>query len=166
MSALEWLALREDGLGHVPAEDQREMMEFMMVWSYFEARFLGTNGTPETIVDLAVSLEQRGLIQIDHLGDSLDYLRNRYVVAGELTGRFERLNLRRKDNVETVKSVLLGTEHSPKALLVCCLTIVLRYRNNLFHGLKWAYDLRDQRENFIVANRILMNTAEMTGRSR
>lgn len=166
MGALEWLAQRDDGLGHVPAEDQQEMMDFMMLWSYFEARFLDTKANPETIQNFADHLEQADLIQIDQLGESLDYLRNRYVEAGELSGRFEGLHLRKYDNVDTVKTVLLGIEHSPKAVLVCCLTIVFRYRNNLFHGLKWAYGLRDQRENFKVANRILINTAEMTGRYR
>lgn len=164
MGALEWLAQRDDGLAHVPVEDQQEMMDFMMLWSYFEARFLNTNATPDTIEMFAHRLEQAGLIQIDHLVESLEYLRNRYVEAGELGGRFEGLHLRRRDNVETVKNVLLGIEHSPTEVLICCLTIVLRYRNNLFHGLKWAYGLRNQRDNFIVANRILINTAEMTRR--
>lgn len=164
MSALEWLAHQDDGLGHVPAEDQKEMMEFMMLWSYFEARFLDTNANPETIRNFASGLEQTGQIQIEHLRDSLDYFRNRYVEAGEFTHRYDGLHLRRNDNVEIVKSVLLGAENSPSAVLVCCLTIVLRFRNNLFHGMKWAYGLRDQRDNFKVANRILINTAEMTGR--
>lgn len=164
MSALEWLAHRDDGLGHVPAEDQKEMMEFMMLWSYFEARFLDTRATPETIRIFASDLEQAGRIQIDHLQHSLDYFRNRYVEAGELTHRYDGLNLRRGDNVDIVKAVLLGVQNSPRAVLVCCLTIVLRFRNNLFHGVKWAYGLRDQRDNFEVANRFLIITAEMTGR--
>lgn len=29
-------------------------------------------------------------------------------------------------------------------------------RNNLFHGLKWAYGMRGQRDNFIHASRVLM----------
>ncbi|MET4218881.1 hypothetical protein ABIB00_004102 [Bradyrhizobium sp. LB14.3] len=36
-------------------------------------------------------------------------------------------------------------------------------RNNLFHGAKWAYGLRDQRENFTHANNVLMRLLERHG---
>lgn len=80
---------------------------------------------------------------------------------GRLVGKFDSLNLRGNDNVSVVEGVLLGRENSPGAILICCLTIVLRYRNNLFHGMKWAYGIQGQKGNFMIANQILIRTAEM-----
>jgi len=36
------------------------------------------------------------------------------------------------------------------------LIVVYRLRNNLFHGEKWAYEMKDQRSNFEQANEVLM----------
>lgn len=162
MSALHWLAQRDDGLGNLPASDQREIMEFSLLWSYFEARFLNENANPKTIREFVADLDQRGLIQVDALLALLAYFRDRYVRNDRLTDQFNGLHLRDNDNVQIVKDVLLGYEASASGVLICCLTIVLRYRNNLFHGLKWAYGLQGQKGNFQVANKILIATAEMT----
>ena len=47
--------------------------------------------------------------------------------------------------------------------MLALLMIVWRLRNNLFHGAKWAYGLRDQRENFTHANSVLMRLLERHG---
>ncbi|CCE97846.1 Hypothetical protein SFHH103_03354 [Sinorhizobium fredii HH103] len=41
--------------------------------------------------------------------------------------------------------------------------IVWRFRNNLFHGEKWAYQLQDQLSNFTNANAVLMRLLERHG---
>lgn len=41
-------------------------------------------------------------------------------------------------------------------VLKALLLIILRLRNNLFHGVKWQYFLQDQFENFSHANGVLM----------
>lgn len=163
-SALDWLARRDDGIGNLPATDQREVMEFSLMWSYFESRFLDTNANPKTVKNFADVLEGNGQIRVDDLIEPLRYLQKRYVCEDGLTDRFSSLHLRDNDNVNIVKDVLLGREHSPAAILTCCLTIVLRYRNNLFHGLKWAYGIQGQKGNFMVANQILIRIAEMASR--
>jgi hypothetical protein len=136
-------------------------MEFSLMWSYFECRFLDKNANPKAIRDFATDLDQGGRIQVDTLLESLEYLRDRYVGDGTFTEQFNGLHLRPNDNIKIVEDVLLGCEYSPRALLICCLTIVLRYRNNLFHGIKWTYNLKGQKGNFQVANQILIKTAEM-----
>lgn len=166
ISALKWLAERDDGIGNLPWEDQREAMEFSMLWTYFEARFFQTRASPKAIRDFATALDESGCIQIDVLSESLEYLCDRYVRDGKFTEYFVGLNLRENDNVPLIKNVLLGIETSPRALLIFCLAIVLRYRNNLFHGVKWSYALKGQRGNFKVANQILMSVAEMAMKSR
>ena len=41
------------------------------------------------------------------------------------------------------------------------LIIVYRFRNNLLHGVKWAYEIRGQFENFRHANAVLMQAIEL-----
>ena len=43
------------------------------------------------------------------------------------------------------------------------LTIIYRYRNNLFHGVKWGYELADQLHNFTHANNALMKALDRYG---
>jgi hypothetical protein len=57
--------------------------------------------------------------------------------------------------------VLKEKETSIGALVSALLIIVLRYRNNFFHGIKWAYGLRDQLNNFNNANLLLMKMIEI-----
>lgn len=43
------------------------------------------------------------------------------------------------------------------------LIIVLRFRNNLFHGVKWQYELASQLDNFETANHVFMTALEQHG---
>ncbi|PHM39148.1 hypothetical protein Xmau_03053 [Xenorhabdus mauleonii] len=49
---------------------------------------------------------------------------------------------------DLVRSVLTKENDNPTDQLIVCLIIVFRFRNNFFHGLKWAYELRGQLGNF------------------
>ena len=42
-----------------------------------------------------------------------------------------------------VNRVLLDQDNEPVNELCASLIILYRYRNNLFHGLKWAYDFHE-----------------------
>lgn len=46
-------------------------------------------------------------------------------------------------------------------ILSAILIIVLRLRNNLFHGEKWTHGIRDQLRNFQIANQVLMAVMDM-----
>jgi hypothetical protein len=56
---------------------------------------------------------------------------------------------------------LLGNANSPLELLSAALLITFRYRNNLFHGVKWAYGVQGQLSNFDVAIDLLQAVVEM-----
>jgi hypothetical protein len=47
--------------------------------------------------------------------------------------------------------------------IAAVLIIVFRYRNNLFHGVKWQYKLEGQLGNFSAANDALMKVLERHG---
>lgn len=76
------------------------------------------------------------------------------------------LNFRNGDNEPLVKDVLLGNKNAPAELLSAALLIVYRYRNNLFHGIKWTYGLEGQQSNFENAIDLLINVMEMRTESR
>jgi hypothetical protein len=69
--------------------------------------------------------------------------------------------LRRNDQADLVKDVLRGDDNDPVNCVIAVLIIVYRLRNNLFHGGKWAYGIRDQQSNFRQANKTLMNAMQL-----
>ena len=93
----------------------------------------------------------------------LTYYRSRYYADGELTHHFPHLQLRPSDHRDLVQAVIEGVNDTPRDRMLALLMIVWRLRNNLFHGAKWTYELRDQRENFSHANSVLMRILERHG---
>lgn len=94
----------------------------------------------------------------------LAYFRQRYFANGQFTRHFAHLHLRPADQPEVVRSVLDGSNDDPRDRLLTVLMVVWRFRNNLFHGEKWAYQLQDQLPNFTHANAVLMRLLERHGR--
>jgi len=82
---------------------------------------------------------------------------------GSLTHHFPFLNLRPSDHPDLVQAVIEGTNDNPRDRVLSLLMIVWRLRNNLFHGAKWAYELRGQRDNFTHANCVLMRMLDRHG---
>ncbi|MBL0085195.1 MAG: hypothetical protein IPP44_00535 [Ideonella sp.] len=165
MNTLQWLAQQEDGLSAIPAVETKAMMEFSLLWAYFEARLLRSEASGRSIVRLAEHLAADSTTNLEKLNEPLAYWRARYFHQGDFTHNFDALLLRRADNVAVVQAVLNGQDNTPKSVLVCLLTIIYRFRNNLFHGMKWAYGLRGQAGNFERANNVLIAVSEMA-RSR
>ena len=75
----------------------------------------------------------------------------------------QRLNLNKNTVVKWRKHYLeRGLQCTdPWEVVAVVLIIVYRYRKNLFHGVKWSYELRGQLENFMHANTILMQGIEL-----
>jgi len=90
-------------------------------------------------------------------------LRTRYVASGEPTQHFHGLAMRNNDNPALVLSVLKGENTNTTDSVAALLIVVFRLRNNLFHGVKWAYGIQGQRENFTHANAALMSALETQG---
>ena len=82
---------------------------------------------------------------------------------GDVTHHFHDLRLRENDRPDIVRAVIDGTNNDPRDRVATILIIVLRFRNNLFHGVKWQYQLAGQLSNFTNANNILMKALEQHG---
>lgn len=62
-----------------------------------------------------------------------------------------------------MRAVIDGSDKDPCSRMAAVLIIVFRYRNNLFHGVKWQYKLQGQLGNFTTANDVLMKVLERHG---
>lgn len=100
-------------------------------------------------------------MRIEPFAESLAYFRDRYFQNGEPTEYFRGLNLRRNDNQALISAVLKGDNSNLADQIAALLIVVLRLRNNLFQGIKWAYGIRGQFANFIHANAALMAALDL-----
>ena len=133
------------------SEDERQTIYcFSMLWTVFEAQVLESNASAAKIKKKTCEWEKDGGLKVNWFNDTLVYFINRYIDknTGDTNDKFARLKMRRSDNVPLVTSVLKKETSKRSEQLAACLIIVLRFRNNYFHGLKWTYEMEGQKENF------------------
>lgn len=159
----QWLEARAPGFRDVPDADRRAIFDFAFLWSLFEAQVMGNFARADRIRQKVDAWSQAGMLEAELYDAELGYFRNRYFADSALTHHFPFLALRPSDHSELVQAVIEGANDDPRDRMLALLMIVWRLRNNLFHGAKWAYGLRDQRENFTHANSVLMRLLERHG---
>jgi len=135
-------------------------MHFSLLWSFFEAEALNTSASANGILTLTHEWANTDRLHTQSFAESLAYFQSRYFQNGEPTEYFGGLNLRRNDNPALVSAVLKGENTNHADGVAVLLIIVLRLRNNLFHGVKWAYGIRGQLANFTNVNAALMTAIE------
>ncbi|WP_456816816.1 hypothetical protein [Bradyrhizobium sp. USDA 4520] len=107
---------------------------------------------------------QAGTLNAAILDPELSYFRQRYYADRDFTYHFDNLHLRgNRDREPLVRAVLDGSDNADQSRAATVLIIVFRYRNNLFHGVKWQYKLEAQLGNFTAANNALMKVLERHG---
>lgn len=158
-----WLEARAPGFRDLPDLDRRVIFDFAFLWSLYEAQIMGNFARADRIRGRVNTWAADGTLDAGLYDAELAYFRNRYFANGTLTHHFPHLNLRPSDHPDLVKAVIEGMNNDPCDRMLALLMIVWRLRNNLFHGVKWAYQIRDQRENFMYANIILMRILERHG---
>jgi hypothetical protein len=104
-----------------------------------------------------------GTLDADQYEAELVYFRQRYFANGAFSEHFPGLKLRPADQPDLVRSVFDGSNENPRDKVLTVLMIIWRFRNNLFHGEKWAYCLQDQFQNFTHANAVLMRLLDRHG---
>ncbi|WP_186178005.1 hypothetical protein [Burkholderia gladioli] len=161
MDATEWLRNRRTGFDELSREEIEQISQFSLLWTYFEAKTLGTMATAGRIITLSENLFSSGATNFDEVAEAMQHFRERYIDDGSVNYHFGELHFRRNDREDLVTEVLLGRSDSAPEHLAAALLIVFRLRNNLFHGLKWAYALRGQRENFRVSTKLMMKMCEL-----
>jgi hypothetical protein len=161
--AIVWLKDKVPGFQQLSDSEQKAISDFSLLWSLFEAQILNTNGSAASICTAVEGWRDAGTLDAAAFDDALDYFRDRYFAAGQFTYHFDNLHLRAPDREPLVRAVIAGADNDPASRLMAVLIVVLRYRNNLFHGVKWQYLLQDQLDNFTAANAVLMALLERHG---
>lgn len=163
MNPIDWLCAKAPGFNELPEEDRQAIMHFSLLWSFFEAEALKTNASAAAILAVVHEWADQGRLNVAAFAESLDYFKARYFKNGTATQNFQGLSLRKNDNPSLLEAVLRGENTNPADSVSALLIIVYRLRNNLFHGVKWAYGIRGQLGNFTHANTALMSALEIHG---
>lgn len=155
MVCLETISKFVPGFAELESEELAAIQEFTLFWTLFESHLLEEGASAGKIKRKSREWAERGALPDCWFQPQLDYFVARYVDNGMLNTRFENLHLRNSDDPDLVANVLLGKNSDLKDQLAACLIIVLRFRNNLFHGKKWAYGIKGQKDNFFHSVRLL-----------
>lgn len=160
---IDWLRTKAYGFNLLSDKEISAISEFALIWSLFEARILNTEGSARAICDVVDSWRQAGTLDMEMLVPELAYFRKRYYGNGVLTDHFDHLGLPNNGLRLMVSAVIDGSNNNPRDSISAILIIVFRYRNNLFHGVKWQYKLADQLSNFTAANAVHMKILDRYG---
>ncbi len=170
MNAIDFLKKYFEDTPFVDAtpEDIEAVRDFTLLWSAFEGAILNGCASPDQLTSHAKVLAD--LVFQDELSvnEAIGYFRNRYWHNGHETRHMHYLHLHRynQTNIARVMSFLDGTGNEPEMVIAGLLLVIYRLRNNLFHGPKWEHGLVDQRNNFSVANSVLMAALRVGPRNR
>lgn len=139
-------------------------MHFSLLWSLFEGEVLNAAANVNMIEQTVCRWSQAGVLTTQTFAAAAAYFKERYYADGAFTYRFDRLYLERSGNPQVVRNVLSGQDAALESTVSALLFIVFRYRNNLFHGEKWEYQLQEQEQNFSNANEVLVRAIELNRR--
>ena len=157
MNPIQWLEQHALGFRNLPEPDRQAIFHFALLWSLYESEVHRTYASAQAILAQTHEWTAQGKLSTQQFALELQYFRGRYFENGDPTQYFADLNLRNNDNPTMVRAVLDGTNNDPADCVAALLIVVYRLRNNLFHGVKWAYGIEGQVENFMHANAVLMS---------
>ncbi|MGF7151889.1 hypothetical protein FHS96_005557 [Sphingomonas zeicaulis] len=165
MSEIEaWLRDKVLGFAQLSRAELDAINGFAFLWGLFEGRVFPNGAGATAICDAVQRWHDEGLLNAAEFEEEIGYFCARYSENGQHSPRFSRLELRRNDKPELVAAVVAGATNDPVERVCAMLIIIYRFRNNLFHGLKWQYRLAGQLDNFRTANGVLTKLLLRHGR--
>lgn len=156
MNPTVWLEKTVPGFRLLSEPERTAIKDFAVLWTVYEGNVLNASASAAAIVRATNSLASTGKLSLDQLSLPIRYFKDRYFNGVELTDAFLGLHMRRNDHPQLVETVLRDKSKDEVEILAAILIIIYRLRNNLFHGVKWSYGIRDQLANFQNANAVLM----------
>ena len=163
MDPTAWLNGNVPGFRELQAAECEAISHFTFLWSLFESKCLNRQANNQAIEKLVNAWASDNILDTSFFIEPLHYFRHRYFLTDPPQGRFSSLKVA-ENKRELVEKVLRGEDNDPVRCTTALLFVVYRLRNNLFHGEKWVYDLRDQKDNFGEANKTLIGALEIAGR--
>lgn len=162
MQPQRWLRRSVPGFNDLSAEERAAIRDFSLLWSLFEGTVLHTRANADRIVEAVSQLRDAGRLQLEPFDAPIGHFRARYFDGQNFTPAFDQhLHFRNGDNRPLAKAFVSGQTNDEAEIIAGLLIIVYRLRNNLFHGIKWAYGIRDQLDNFRHANESLMAVMDL-----
>jgi len=161
-SEIEWLNSYFDSSSHrINEKSAQSVLYFALIWNLFESRACNKNANTKSIADKVNEVYSKGLLQLSDFSPFLAYYQDRYLSKGQINDTFCKLNFRHNDKKELIEAVLKCELDDINNIVLALLLIILRLRNNLFHGEKNIYTLSCQIDNFKVANQVLSKFLDM-----
>ena len=161
MTTIEWLEQNARGFQAISQDAREAVMHFSFLWSLFEFEAMDRHADGNALVAVARRWAGAHLLDDEPFERALRYFREKYCRDGEFTRHFDFLNLPDGAHRELVRRVLMNEDAERSEIASAVLIIVYRFRNNLFHGEKWLYEIQGQFENFNHANAVLMQAVEL-----
>lgn len=151
----EWLSHKVPGFSELSDEEKNAIVDFSFLWGLFEGTKMDGMCNVPRIRQYVEQLAANDYSSAFDIEPYLEYLKNRYYKDGKVTHYFYGLHLERSGNPDEVLESLSNNDATTEVKTIGILIIVFRLRNNLFHGEKWQYSLKDQLGNFSWANNFL-----------
>jgi hypothetical protein len=138
-------------------EELKPVRDFSLIWNLFENRVCNRHFNETDIRKLISDYS----ISKEDFTQCLDYFVDRYVFQQNSLELFNKLfDFRNTPRRKFVKKVLNGQLTSDEDIILGCILIVHRYRNNLFHGNKEILMITHQRNNLITGAKVLTTFME------
>lgn len=136
------------------------VLNFVICWNLFEHIIFCDCYKPSQIARVFNEYTNKFEAIQNSTQEILEIFTKRYFRDEGGTEKFRTLYLRESDNESMVKECLSGAPSTSCKQFVVAITIIGRFRNNLFHGLKDPSEIRDQNRVFEHINKYLMGVVD------
>lgn len=161
MEPIRWLSNFAPGFEQLSSLERNAIRDFSLLWSLFEGTVLDTNANADAIIRMTDQFGAQQKLTLVPFQPAIRYFCDRYYDGGDSTPEFDGLRFRANDQRPLVEMVISGQSNDDSEILSAILIIVLRLRNNLFHGNKWSHEIQGQLENFRNSNNVLMAVMDL-----
>ena len=151
--AIEWINRKIINEGEkIEPNDVEEIRDFTLLWNLFENICCNKFAKIDEINNLIDSKIDNFDENNEIFTETFEYFYQRY----QDKYRFIALNFNNKAMEKLASKILSDTYTDKNNKLKFIMSVIYRYRNNLFHGEKQMRYIRLQKENFKIANKFLM----------
>ncbi|SHF21129.1 hypothetical protein SAMN05444339_104111 [Loktanella atrilutea] len=158
--ATKWIE-NQEFFNQLSMSEKQEAGSFSFIWGVFELQVMTILQKAQPYPSMSLSVARDYAVS-QHLPDcdlseEKAYFRAHFFESdGAERSTWPGASFREHDRADEIKDVLLNSsvDHSKDAEIL--IRVVYRFRNNFFHGYKWAYRLQGQAKNFANSSSVLI----------
>ncbi|MGC8343624.1 hypothetical protein [Pantoea ananatis] len=137
------------------------VLKFTLAFSYAENQLMDGMSTTRHARNYANAMIAKPSFKFF---DSASYFQSRYSEEDGFDQKLRILCNNDKHSYEQITYAFGSTEATQLDKLEALFRIVIRLRNNLFHGEKWNYLLSDQERNLSMATHFIVDALRINGK--